>query len=324
LTIDVIENDAYSLKHLKVDVEIGNNEVSGFKPQFKLKRWDGECSFDINFLQGILEEEEIEEEVDDEGRIEKIKYKVKYMNGEEIEYEFSQVEPFREGSVTQNELGGLEFGINLKKKPNSNILSFSINTHGLDWFFQPPLHPDHPTWLDEDEDGIPDNFRPENVVGSWVAHHSTKTSIHMSKAEADKYRCGIAFHIYRPEVIDAEGKRAWCDLDISGGEMTITMPQSFLDSSVYPILLDPNFGYETKGGTSYQYVYNGRTLKIDQPASGTLQSITCFIYAQNAGADWAMGLYGAIDGNDIAQRKDYTTEGGGTKNDWDTLAVIGG
>lgn len=270
-----VENDAYEIKHLKVDVEVGDRKTPGFKPKLKLKRWDEECSLDIDFAEETTEEE-LEEKLDGEGNIIKIKWKIKTATSE-LELEYYPVEPRieilivngKEHKFLQNEEGGLEFGIVLKKKPSVNTFIIPIQIKGLRFIYQPPLHPDHPTWVNGNNPDDPDEskataFRPENVVGSYAVYHESKKN--------NKYKTGKAFHIYRPKLIDSIMAEAWADMSISDGKLVITLPQDFLNTATYPVMLDPIFGYNVIGGA---------TIKIADAGNGA-----------RAGSAWTMPVGG--------------------------------
>lgn len=287
-TIEPVENGAYRIRHLKVDAEVGDPSTPGFKPKLKLKRWEGECSIEVDFADEALEEE-LEEELDAEGNITKVKWKVKTADAE-MELEYYPTEPREEILVVdgmehrflQNEEGGLEFGIVLTKKPMVNTLSFPLKIEGLRFAYQPPLHPDHPTWDDRNGDGRADIFRPENVVGSYPAYHLTRGNIHASKEDAEKYKAGKAGHFYYPYLTDADGWKVRVEgfkIDTEKGLLTVTLPQEFLDAAKYPVVIDPNFGLESKGATS-AYVDNiaGEFgCKFTAPSAGTLVSMSCYM-----------------------------------------------
>ena len=77
-------------------------------------------------------------------------------------------------------------------------------------------------------------------------YHKTKKN--------NKYQSGKFCHIYRPKLIDANGKEIWANLNISSGIekiMTITVDNGWLQTAKYPVIIDPTFGYTTKGGTAY-------------------------------------------------------------------------
>ncbi len=69
-------------------------------------------------------------------------------------------------------------------------------------------------------------------------------------------------------MIDSEKKQAWCDLDISGNLLTITLPKDFIADAKYPVRLDPTFGY-TSAGASTHYEYPG-----DKPIGSIYDSHT--------------------------------------------------
>jgi len=244
-------NKAYRFKTKSEDyVYLGDPADAEFHPKIKLERWAGECHLRIAFDDSKVKQRQCRCEQN------KVKWETR-----DFDFHFYPVEPRtvvmkhpqtgEDISFLQNELDGLEFEIILKKKPTTNQIALAIETKGLKFYYQPPLHPDHPTWADTDGDGIADTFRPMNAVGSYAVYHAARTNMHRSREDAEKYRVGKAFHIYRPKAVDAEGKEAWCDLhvDETKGLLMVTIPQEFLDSAVYPVSVDPTFGYETKGSS---------------------------------------------------------------------------
>ena len=74
--------------------------------------------------------------------------------GEKIEAHFYDVDP-----TDDNPEGGYEFEVVLNEKPDSNVLQFSLDTNGVDFFYQPPLTDD------EIKQGA---SRPDNIVGSYA------------------------------------------------------------------------------------------------------------------------------------------------------------
>ena len=201
----------------RIEVEIGDSKQLDFKPQFKIKRWDNEVNFSMRAI-----EEAGATMVEKDG---KVKYKGKGI-------EVHQYEKTEAG-----EDGGFEFEWVLNKKPKSNVLRTTIQHKGLDFFYQPALT------AEEIEQGA---SRDENVVGSYAVYHSTKKNNTIGKKQ---YKTGKAFHIYRPHAVDAKGVKVWCELDIKEGELTVTVPEDFLNKASYPVVVDPTFGYTSVGGT---------------------------------------------------------------------------
>jgi hypothetical protein len=204
------------------EVEVGDRKQAEFYPQVKIKRWMNEC----NFSARLKTEHNNPEVVEEEG-------KIKWKNGD-IEAHFYELAADGE----QLEEGGLEFEIVYKKKPKSNVVEFTIQTKGLDFFYQPPL-----TQAEIDRG----DKQPENVVGSYAVYHKTKKN--------NRYKTGKAFHIYRPHVIDSDDNETWADLyvDVEAGTLEITVPQHFLDSAVYPVTVDPTLGYTSIGASNITY-----------------------------------------------------------------------
>ena len=139
--------------------------------------------------------------------------------------------------VVQCDDGGLRLELVLKEKPPINSFTVPIKSKNLRFSYQPFL---------TEQDIAKRIIRPLNVEGSYAVYHATKKN--------NQYMTGKAFHIYRPIAEDALGNKAWCSLHIDGyldpTSLTITVPQQFLDEAVYPVTIDPDFGYSTIGGSS--------------------------------------------------------------------------
>jgi len=233
-------------------VEIGDREAADFKPHLKLSRWEGESFIKVSLPTAAQSSPVIEGE------------KVGWVEAD-LEARFYPLEPTVAGGFTQNELGGFEFEIILKKKPPTNQIVLDIETQGLKYHYQPPLTPE------EIAEGA---VRPDNVAGSYAVYHESRGNMHASQADAEKYKCGKAFHIYRPKIIDASGKECWADLRING-KLTITIPQDFLDKAVYPVAVDPTFGYESVGSTEgYSNTKDLYNTKFQTGVAGTGVSVS--------------------------------------------------
>lgn len=122
------------------------------------------------------------------------------------------------------------------------------------------------------------------------AHLDTvsKLSAEISKYEAlstpelpynKTYMTGKFCHIPRPTLIDANGNKAYADIDINRETalMTITYPKTFLDNAQYPVTVDPTFGYTSIGASSG--VHTGYIMGIPATISenGTLDKLTAYI-----------------------------------------------
>jgi hypothetical protein len=103
----------------KIEIEIGDSKQPDFKPQFKVMRWDNEVNFSMRA------------EEDPTATVETVDGTVKY---KAKDYEVHQYE-----KPDVSEDGGYEFEWVLPKKPKSNVLTATIQTKDLDFFYQPAL-----------------------------------------------------------------------------------------------------------------------------------------------------------------------------------------
>lgn len=205
----------------RVQVEIGDSkDAAKFFPRVKLKAWENECNFSMGLATDGREIPTIEE-----------------VNGL-IKWKASAVEAhfYVKEADAINEDGAYEFEVVLNEEPSSNIINLTTNIpKNLVFYYQGKL---------TEEEINEGHERPENVVGSYAVYHTSKAH--------NQYKTGKAFHIYRPEAVDAKGNKTWCDLniDIKAQTATITIPQKYLDEASYPVYVDPTFGYTSTGGTS--------------------------------------------------------------------------
>jgi len=278
-------------------VEVGDREAVDFKPHIKLNRWGEECFIKV----GLPTTKKIKSVI--EGN------KVKWIQ-QDLEAHFYPLEPKtiiakdkdgRNVEFKQNELGGFEFEVILKKKPKTNKIVLNIETQGLKFYYQPELTPE------EIAEGA---VRPDNVVGSYAVYHATRTNMHRGKADAEKYKCGKAFHIYRPKIVDAEGNWIWGELSVDekAGTLTITIDQTWLDNAVYPVSIDPNFGYETQGSGSTNVGMRIYGSWVECPATATAESITAYLTTANSGYKVSYAIYDYVADDDAGSKEGVTEE----------------
>ena len=231
-----------------IQIEIGDAKQPDFKPQVKIMRWDNEVNFSMRAKEHPQAIVEIKEE------------KIKYITPE---YEVHQYDKPEAG-----EDGGFEFEWILPSKSSSNVLTATIQTKGLNFFYQPQLT------QEEINEG---SSRPENVVGSYAVYHKTKGG--MNDIAGMEYKAGKAFHIYRPKVTDANGVETWGELNIDeqNGLLTVTIDQTWLDNAVYPVIVDPTFGYTSVGGGTLSRTNDSICYKATIPEAGTLDSVSAYI-----------------------------------------------
>lgn len=138
--------------------------------------------------------------------------------------------------VVQCHDGGLRYELAYMEKPPTNFFDTPLVCRNTRWAKQPFL-----TQKEIDEGVI----RPFNVEGSYAVYHiSKKNNEHMT---------GKMLHCYRPIAIDALGNKAWCDIEvdrpIDPTNIRTTIPPQFLNEATYPIVVDPDFGYTSIGGS---------------------------------------------------------------------------
>jgi len=232
-------------------VEVGDSTRSQFDPSFKLTAWDGECEFRVNLTTAGH-------------TLSSATRQVVTRNGRPMT---RLVTATREHVLYVRKDGNFEWNIVLKEAPDTNIFTFAIETKGLQFWYQPPLGKDTIDWaLDPDPESGGDSIvagilhRPDSVAGSYAVYHSSgrhNRRIIPTRGRDTTYEAygtGKAFHIYRPRAWDGSGKdTVWCDLniDIVANHLSVTVPQPFLDSAVYPVTVDPTIGKQNVGGTTW-------------------------------------------------------------------------
>ncbi|MCL2410633.1 MAG: hypothetical protein FWC97_03220 [Treponema sp.] len=117
--------------------------------------------------------------------------------------------------------GAFEYDCILNREPESNVVTLQMEgAENFDFFRQP--------------DFVPDPF----LKGSYAVYKK-ETFI----GEGTGKLC----HIHRPQIIDAGGRKCWGDLSVTGNELRITIPQEWLASAKYPVVVDPVIGTTTTG-----------------------------------------------------------------------------
>src|SRR3990167_754751 len=204
----------------RISLEIGDSKQPNFKPQVKVMRWDNEINFSARLIT-IEQTPIISAEAD------KIIW-----SGDKTEARFYDLAPNENLSE-----GGYEFEVILKEKPQTNKIEFTLNIKGVDFFYQPEFTP---------EEIARGNNRPENVIGSYAVYASEQKA---NIVNGKEYKCGKVGHIYRPQITDSMGNKIWGILKIDNEILSIEIPQQFLDNAIYPITVDPTFGYTTQGAS---------------------------------------------------------------------------
>jgi hypothetical protein len=114
-----------------------------------------------------------------------------------------------------------EYDVILKKLPASNVISLTLEgAEKFDFFRQP--------------DFVSNPF----LRGSYAVY---------LKETLIGQGTGKLCHIHRPKIIDASGASVWGGLNVRDDKLLITIPESFIASAVYPVVVDPVIGMSTVG-----------------------------------------------------------------------------
>ena len=277
--------------------------VKNLNPLLKLKKWNGEANLSVYYnLKGKNKKRLIRD---------LFKTKTKKAFSFDSDSETVNLYPLNISD------GGVEFEVELKSKPISNKLYFNLDFTDLEFYYQPPLNEEkHEEGLTcnetdcWDKEGNIHIHRPENVVGSYAVYHSYKVN--------NQYRAGKLFHIYSPKIIDSKGKCVWGKLNITNNFLTIEIPLEFLNKAIYPVKVDPTFGYDTKGSTYVTSDYKDIDGSwFNCPESGTADSISAYHDDYGDGAENA--IYKKSDNSFVG----HTTSGSGSAiQDWHTFNFV--
>lgn len=223
-------------------------------------------------------------------------------------------------ATTTMEDGGMEINIILNSKPASNVFNFTMeNADNLDFFYQAPLWQEAGLKAPTKDCTVTDcttaegtSHRPDNVAGSYAVYYKDHAN-HL--VGSTNYATGKAYHIFRPLVTDTKGNTTWADLSYTNGVLSVSVPQSFLDSAVYPVKVDPTFGYTTKGVSQLANVRLGTTLLctlVGSYIASTGDVVTNYnIYGQVTAVDTndtpGFSLFSVVSGNPSTQLDATTT-----------------
>ena len=123
--------------------------------------------------------------------------------------------------------------------------------------------------------------RAENVVGSYAVYGPGSGNLLDALGNPiHEYTTGKFCHIYRPQLIAANGAKVWCSqqYDATAKRLAISLPADFVASAQYPLTLDPTFGFSNVGDSS---------MGMTDACCGCHPSLC---YAANAG-DRVTGIY---------------------------------
>ena len=264
----------------RIELEIGDSKrPDDFLPQAKVMRWDNEVNLSVR-------RQKPEQARNGQGRGRPPTVDV---SGGHVVYEDDDeaVHIYERPEVGED--GGLEIELHLKHKPDTSRFDFSIDTKALSFYYQPEITDEEAQeqMVEGDKrtlEQVKREMRPENVVGSYAVYHATKRDNRVGSME---YKTGKFCHIYRPHIIDAEGTETWgeLELDEQAGVLTVIVPPEFLGKAVYPVVVDPTFGYTSVGGTELSIFSNEIILStsplFEAPEDLTITLHTCHLSGTN-------------------------------------------
>jgi hypothetical protein len=274
-------NNQLSLDDVPCDIKIGGSSPDKFDPKISASKWGGEFWMDIQHSDVMDKAETLRDD------------RIELVVGDRTHRYYTTPE------------GNLEYDIVIDKKPLTNTIELDLNlSDGLRMIKQKSLYDD---WFAIDEtlraNGQPtipwadfeqDNNRPDNIVGSYM--------IYTNKKHND-YKAGKFGIIEAPYLIGANQQKVKATQEYFGGKLIITMPWDFLNSAVYPIVLDPTLGYTTIGSSNT----GSNTIKwgsdaLSPASSGDTQTWHVAIAAVD-GTDPGikLGLYNTSGGNPNGQ-----------------------
>lgn len=199
-----------------------------------------------------------------------------------------------------DEDGHLEYEIEFAARPSSDELELSLDfPEDLSFVYQDILEN---VWKRDGGPGTLEEYlqthhRSDNVVGSYAVFWNR---------QGNQYKTGKFCHIYRPKLIDANQDETWAELSIDRKtkKLIIGMDPAWLNSAAYPVIVDPNLGYSTQGGTPSAF-YTNYGIACHDTSDGTGgYTIQLHVYVNNAGSTQRtlkLALYSDDGGNDRPQ-----------------------
>lgn len=150
-------------------------------------------------------------------------------------------------------------------KPIESII-FPLSSSGLKFYYQP-------TFSDEwyARNGM---VAPDYIKGTYAVYYNKSGDY--TRLGGKNYKTGKAFHIFKPELIDAKGNRIYADLHISDGYMVIDLRgvQDWLSKAVYPVIIDPTIGYTSIGAAGCLInADDALAMTVQTPAAGSIEAI---------------------------------------------------
>ena len=253
-----IEKGNYLIQFNNSNIEVGDFSANKFHLSIKGQKFDEDIWYRVFYTTNKVESISTESEDD---------IITKMIINYDGTAKFDQAVLYIKDQTLISDDGALECELIFNSKPDSNKIRLDFEFQGVNFFKQEaydanPIPPedasvgvDYQTETEGRAGGENGEVKvimpPENVDSYAIYVQNPK---HFDADFIENYGIGKLGHIERIKLIDAEDNWAWGDQTFNFNTMkyVITMPQDFLDNSVYPIRVDPTFGYTTLGGTSWQ------------------------------------------------------------------------
>lgn len=149
--------------------------------------------------------------------------------------------------------------------------------------------------------GTTEIHRPENVLNSYACFNKNGQKV---------------AHIYGSKLTDAKGNYIWVDQNLENGTLTVYLDKAWMEKAAYPVILDPSFGYTTKGATDDNIggsVTVGTLYALSENA--TVNDMKAYINWYQTGAVVHTAIYNDT-GNLLAESGNNTKSGTGWAEGW--------
>lgn len=229
--------------------EFGNGDTA---PSLQMSAWQGACAVEVQLIH-------------DEPGVTSLDQRAIVWGSVSLE---ARLYPLVLGGPEKH--SGHEYEVTLWQRPKTNVLRYAWRSRNVARWHQ-PLTP---------RAGL---TRPEHYCDSEAFY--APWSGDYTRMGGENYRAGKFGHLHRSYAVDAVGQRVWCEHLFVGAELHVITPWEFLQSAVYPVKVDPTFGYTTIGGANAgQFFVNRMYGPVAAPASnGIVDSFFGYVWPAGTG-----------------------------------------
>lgn len=197
--------------------------------------------------------------------------------------------------------------LTVPEQAKDGIVTFPVAINGLTYVYQSPLTEEFTAGEEYDFinathvmfKGEVKVHRPENIVQSYACFKDGRK----------------VMHIYRSAAIDANGEKIWLDMKMDSNSLVVYLDAEWMEKAVYPVTIDPSFGYTTVGGSTGggTNVIYGSLYACSE--AGTADNMT--VYITNGGSTHIrLAIYD--DGLNLLGETDNTVSSDG----WNTIDLL--